>query len=176
MNPIPSQPTCVITGTTGYLGGRIKDAVQQRRWRAIDLNRRAENSSAAVFRLGEDISPASLAGATALVHCAYDFKKSSWMDIRATNVVGSEKLFRAARQAKVERLIYISSISAYEDCRSLYGKAKLESERIAFSFGATVIRPGLIWGEPGGAMFGKLQDEVQHGRLLPLIGGGRRPC
>src|SRR5947209_14457548 len=40
-------------------------------------------------------------------------------NIRATNVVGSEKLFRAARQANVARLIYISSISAFEGCRSL---------------------------------------------------------
>jgi len=71
-------------------------------------------------------------------------------------------------------LIYVSSISAYEGSRSLYGRAKLEAERVAFSLGAAVVRPGLIWGDPPGAMFGKLLDQVQRAKFLPLINGGRQ--
>jgi nucleoside-diphosphate-sugar epimerase len=122
--------------------------------------------------LGRDIAPADLTGAQALVHCAYDFKKLSWASIHSTNVAGSEKLLRAARQAGVPNLVYISSISAYEGCRSLYGKAKLETETIAHSLGATVIRPGLIYGDPPAGMFARLVDQVQNARVLPLVGGG----
>jgi NADH dehydrogenase len=106
------------------------------------------------------------------VHCAYDFKPLKWSDIYKVNVEGTEKLLRAARKAGVQNLVYISSISAFEDCQSLYGKAKLAAESIAHSLGAIVIRPGLVWGQPPGAMFGRLVEQVEHARVLPLFGGG----
>src|SRR4029453_12836698 len=101
-----------------------------------------------------------------------DFSQRQAADIRRVNVDGSAALLRAARDARVERLIYISSISAFEACRSVYGLTKLESEAIARSVNATVIRPGLIWGTPAGAMFKSLVDQVVGARLLPLVGGG----
>src|SRR5262249_44894364 len=150
------KPTCLVSGAGGYLGSRAKAALQQRGWQVIDLTRKPQPGSPAIaFRLGEEVSSEDLKGARALIHCAYGFKLVSWERIHAVNVSGSEKLLRAAREAKVE-LVYISSISAFEGCRSLYGKAKLETEKIAHSLGAIVVRPGLIWGEPPGAMFGSL--------------------
>jgi nucleoside-diphosphate-sugar epimerase len=161
---------CFVTGTGGYLGSRVKDALQQRGWEVGDLSRRG----AKPFQLGEEISPAALSGAAALVHCAYDFSLVSWPGIHRVNVAGSERLFRAASEAKIQSLIYISSISAFEGCRSLYGRAKLETEKIALGHGATVIRPGLIWGNPPGAMFAQLKKQVSGARILPLFGGGRQ--
>jgi nucleoside-diphosphate-sugar epimerase len=164
---------CLITGTTGYLGGRVKVVLEERGWKVVGLNRGADGQEPAkTFRLGDTPPAASLAGGTALVHCAYDFKQRSWPSIHDVNVAGTEKLFQSARNAGIERLVYVSSISAYEGCRSLYGKAKLETERIAFSAGAAVIRPGLIWGDPPGAMFGKLVEQVRGAKVLPLIDGG----
>jgi len=167
------QPTCLITGTGGYLGSRVKAAMATRGWRTIDLTRNPQPGSSAVrFQLGEGLAATDLRGSKALIHCAYDFKQISWPDIQAVNVAGSEKLLRAAREANVEHLIYISSISAFDGCRSLYGKAKLEAEKIAHALGAVVIRPGLIWGEPPGAMFGRLVRQVEQAKVLPLFGGG----
>jgi len=168
-----AKPTCVITGAGGYLGGRLKLALPERGWRVREATRDPRPGSSAVrFHLGQSVAPADLAGAKALVHCAYDFKALKWEHIRAINVSGSEKLFQAAREAQVRHLIYISSISAYEGCRSLYGKAKLETEAIAARAGAVLLRPGLIWGDPPGAMFGRLVQQVTRARLLPLVGGG----
>jgi nucleoside-diphosphate-sugar epimerase len=164
---------CLVTGAGGYLGGCVKSALRKRGWQVTELTRRPKPGAAAIeFHLGADVPAASLSGAPALVHCAYDFGQIRWDDIGRVNVVGTEKLLRAAREAKVERLVYISSISAFNGCRSLYGKAKLECERVALQFGATVIRPGLIYGEPPGAMFGRLVKQVKKGRVLPLFGGG----
>jgi nucleoside-diphosphate-sugar epimerase len=139
----------------------------------VELTRHPQAGGAAIqFRLGDEVVPSGLTGAKALVHCAYDFTELSWANIRAKNVTGTEKLLRAARQAGVERLVYISSISAFEGCRSLYGKAKLETEAIAQSLGAVVIRPGLIYGEPPAGMFGRLVRQVEGASVLPLFGGG----
>ena len=162
-----------VTGATGYLGSRVKAALERSGWRVVSLSRNPPAGSGGVrFRLGDEVVGASLAGATALVHCAYDFKEVSWARIRAVNVQGSEKLFRSARQANIKNLVYVSTISAFEGCRSLYGKAKLESEAVAHACGAVVLRPGLIFGEPSAGMFDRLVRQVQHSRVLPLFNGG----
>src|SRR5689334_10773987 len=92
-----TQPICLVTGTGGNLGGRVKAALEQRGWRVIGLTRHpGPRGDEKPFQLGADIAPATLAGADALVHCAYDFSVRSWADIHRVNVEGSEKLFRAA--------------------------------------------------------------------------------
>src|SRR5207253_1039840 len=50
----------------------------------------------------------------------------------------------------IPKIIFISTISAFEGCRSLYGRAKLEIEKIALDCGALVIRPGLVYGSGPG--------------------------
>ena len=172
--PTPEERfRCLVTGSTGYLGGQVKAALTQRGWTVGELTRQAMPVGCAIeFQLGADVAPSTLGTARALVHCAYDFSQLSWREIHRVNVRGSEKLLTAAVEAGIDRVVYISSISAFERCRSLYGKAKLEIETIALSLGATVIRPGLVWGFPGGAVFGRLRQLVEGARVLPVFRGG----
>jgi nucleoside-diphosphate-sugar epimerase len=164
---------CAITGSNGYVGGCIKNHFAALGWEIRELTRQPKSGSNAVkFQLGEAVSPESLAGVDALVHCAYDFKPLTMGEIRAVNVAGTEKLFQAARVAGVGKIICISTISAFDGCRSLYGRAKLEIEKIALAHGALVIRPGLVYGEGPGGMFGKLTAQVRKSSVIPLIGGG----
>lgn len=164
--------TCVITGTTGYVGGRIRAHLESADWRVAGWSRQA-GVDGVRFQLGSEADPRAFAGATALVHCAYDFAPRRWDEIAAINVRGSETLFRAARDARVKRMVFISSASAFAGCRSQYGRAKLEIEQIAQSVGATVIRPGLVYGDHPGGVFGKLVQQVKRSRWIPLVGGGR---
>jgi nucleoside-diphosphate-sugar epimerase len=164
---------CAITGSNGYVGGCMKNYFGERGWDVLELTRQPKPDSYAVkFQLGAEISPSSLASVSALVHCAYDFKALRWDEIRAVNIEGSRKLFQAARASGVEKTIFISSISAFDGCRSLYGKAKLEIEKIALDNGALVIRPGLVYGNDSGGMFGKLTAQIQNSSVMPMIGDG----
>ena len=164
---------CAITGSNGYVGGCIRNHFTALGWEIRELTRRPKPGSNAVkFQLGENVSPESLAVVDALVHCAYDFKPLTMGEIRTVNVSGTEKLFQAARAAGVGKIVYISTISAFDGCQSLYGKAKLEMEKIALAHGALVIRPGLVYGEGPGGMFGKLTAQVRKSSVVPLIGGG----
>ena len=164
---------CAITGSNGYVGSCLKNHFAAHGWEILELVRQPKPGANAVkFQLGNDISPASLAGVTALVHCAYDFKPLRWEEIRTVNVAGTEKLFQAAQTAGVKKIICISSISAYDGCRSLYGKAKLEIEKIASTHDAQVIRPGLVYGQGPGGMFGKLTQQVKKSSIIPLISDG----
>lgn len=163
---------CAITGSNGYVGGRIKAGFAARGWEIFELTRSPRaNSRAMQFRLGDELSPQVLSGVGALVHCAYDFSPLRWEDISAANVEGSRKILEAARAAGVKRIIFISSISSFEGCRSLYGRAKLEGEKIALANGALVIRPGLVYGKNPGGMFGRIVQNIRKSAIVPLIGG-----
>jgi nucleoside-diphosphate-sugar epimerase len=167
------KKVCAITGSNGYVGGCVKNYFAARGWEILELTRQPKPGTREVaFQLGTDVSPASLAGVGALVHCAYDFKPLRWDEIYRVNVDGTRKLFQAARTAGVKKIIAISSISAYDGCRSLYGKAKLEIERRALENDALVIRPGLVYGSGPGGMFGKLTAQIRQSPVIPLIGDG----
>ena len=108
------------------------------------------------------------------MHCAYDFGPRRWEDIAAVNVTGSQKLLEAARKAGVESVVFISTLSAFAGCRSLYGKAKLEIESVAQAMGAYVIRPGLVYSDNPGGMFGRLVRQVRGSRFIPIMWGGEQ--
>ena len=164
---------CAITGTGGYVGGCLKNYFAARGWEILELTRRPGPGARAVaFQLGAEIPASALAGVDALVHCAYDFQPLRPEEIRAVNVDGTRMLFQAARAAGVARIVCLSSISAYDGCRSLYGRVKLEIERIALDCGALLVRPGLVYGSAPAGMFGKLVAQVRRSSVLPLIGDG----
>jgi NADH dehydrogenase len=170
-----SSNACVITGANGFVGAGLSACLQALGWRVTPWTRRPESSGGGrTFRLGEDVDPALLRGVRALVHCAYDFKPRTWDEITSVNVIGSEKLLRAARAAGVESVVLISTLSAFEGCRSLYGRAKVQIERIAQSQGAFVIRPGLVYGGGAGGVFGRLVRQVGKSRFVPSLHGGRQ--
>jgi len=167
--------SCILTGARGFVGSRLKGHLERAGWRVIPWARQPEPGSGAVaFQLGQEIDPRLLEGAQALVHCAYDFAPRRWKDIAEINVSGSQKLLAAARDAAVKSVMFISSISAFPGCRSLYGRAKTKIEGIARSNGAFVIRPGLVYGDSPGGMFGRLVQQVRGARFVPVIWGGRQ--
>jgi nucleoside-diphosphate-sugar epimerase len=90
------------------------------------------------------------------------------------NVTGSQKLLAAARKTGVRSVVFISLLSAFAGCRSLYGKAKVEIEGVAQSIGAFVIRPGLVYSDNPGGMFGRLVVQVRGTRFVPTLWGGRQ--
>src|ERR1700722_19477185 len=164
---------CAITGTNGYVGSCVKKFFAARGWEIFELTRRPKPGSRSFqFQLGDDISPELLSGVSAFIHCAYDFSSLNWEDIVSINVEGSRKILEAARVAGIPKVVFISSISAFDGCRSMYGKAKLEIEKIALANGALVLRPGLVYSGEAGGMFGKLAEKMGKSTVVPLVGGG----
>ncbi len=176
-----SGQRCAVTGATGYLGSLISEYFATRGWTVFEFTRRPSPNSAASrvhvpFQLDSPIDSGVFldTGIRVLIHCAYDFRPIKWEDIRRINVEGSARLLRAAKKCGVDRIIFISSISAFYGCSSLYGKAKLEVEKVSADLGAFIIRPGLVYGAGlSGGMFGSLQRSVAKSAIVPLVGSGR---
>src|SRR5579862_5426080 len=100
---------CAITGGNGYVGGCVKDYFAARGWEIFELVRRPKPGARAFqFQLGDDLSPELLSGVSALVHCAYDFTPLTWDEIVAVNVEGSKKVIKAAKEANVPKIIFVS--------------------------------------------------------------------
>lgn len=163
----------LLTGASGYLGGLIARKFTASGWDVVGMTRRPKAGEVA-FTLGDEVAPASFADADALVHCAYDFAPIAFADIKAINVEGSARLFRAAREAGIQHIVLISTISAFNGCKSNYGRAKLLIEAEARAAGAAIIRPGLIYGASPGAMFGRLVLQVRAASIVPMPGDGRQ--
>jgi len=159
-----------ITGVAGYVGSGVARCFRAHGWEVLELGRR----SAHRYELGGEVM-VDWSGIDALVHCAWDFGLKRWEEIERVNVWGSVRLMEAAREAGVERGVFISSLSSFDGCRSLYGKGKLEVERVALEMGYAVVRPGLVYGERPGGMMGALEKAVKASPVVPLIGDGSYP-
>jgi nucleoside-diphosphate-sugar epimerase len=171
---------CAITGAAGYLGSVIARTFLKRGWGVRALSRRrlsVDNPlyEAHSFDLGEALNPLALKGVSVLIHAAYDFQVFSQDKIHEKNIEGTLRLFEAARKASVSRILFISSISAFEGCASLYGSAKLSVEKRAADQLAGIVRPGLVYGPTRGGTFGRMAALAEKFPVLPLIGSGDQP-
>ena len=159
---------CAVTGASGYVGSRLAEALG-REFTVVPLGRSVD-AGGIRWEFGVGVAEELKGrGVGALVHSAWDFR-----DTKA-DVEGSKRLIEDARAAGVGRVVFVSTISAFEGARSEYGKSKLAVERMVLEAGGTVIRPGLVWGSRPGGMFGSLRQQVSKGGVVPVIGDGRFP-
>lgn len=163
-----------ITGARGFVGSELTRLLRDRGHRVIPLSRErpAGEEHFLPFALGEIPSLDDLRGIDVLVHAAYDFRCRDATEHRATNIEGSIALLDRAAAAGVHHIAYISSLSAFEGCRSAYGRGKLEVEREALRLGGLVLRLGLVYADGDGGLAGSLRKLVRALRVIPLPGTG----
>jgi len=165
----------LVTGGTGYVGGIICTALTAAGFDVTSLGRSPRGKEGFFYRLEDEAVSLPLGRWDVVVHAAYDFSARGDEAISARNVVPSLRLLEAASGAGVERFVFISSISAYEGCRSDYGRAKLEIEDAVLQRGGLVIRPGLVWGDQPGGVMGNLVRMVRTIPVVPWLCGHPSP-
>jgi nucleoside-diphosphate-sugar epimerase len=173
---------CALTGAHGYVGSALRRGLTAAGWTVVSLSRRENLAEDEIF-WSLDEAPGSGPNAlshelrrrevSAVVHAAWDLRLVRPRDLGRVNVQGSLRLLEAARAADVPRFVFISTISAFDEAESYYGKTKLAVEREVARQGGVVIRPGLVYGERPGGMFGALKAQAARGAIIPLLGNGR---
>ena len=132
-----------------------------------------------------------VAGADFLVHAAAALPISGARDeIRSVNVEGTATLLAAALEARVRRVVLISTTAVYgvpdthpigEDAPLVgvghYGRSKIEAEDVARAFErrglpTTIIRPKTFIGPERLGVFEILFDWVREGRRIYVLGDG----
>ena len=139
-----------ITGSHGFVGSHLTTQL-----RALDHE---------VIQLDRTASPPE---ADALIHAGWDLAHPE------ANVASSIRLFHAAQAAGVTRIVLISSLSAFEGCRSRYGSAKLAVENAVEALGGCSVRLGFVCDDSNRGLSGSLK-KLASLPVIPLPGGGKQ--
>jgi NADH dehydrogenase len=173
----------LITGATGFIGRRLLGRVVAQGHQAVALVRphhpegELVGPQVTVVR-GFVTDPGALAQAVercaAVVHLAAATGIADESMARAVNVEGTERLLYAARQAKVGRFVFISTISALRERMGPYGRTKRRGEELVSASGLpfVILRPSLVYGEGAVGLFATLARYLKSLPVVPVIGSG----
>ncbi len=162
-----------VTGAQGYVGSAVAQALADAGHHVVALTRKPDGvHEPRPYELTSPVPAGLLGGIDVVIHCAYDWTPRTWDDVVRVNIEGTRRLLDAA-VAERARFILISSVSAFEGTRQMYGNAKLASERLTLEAGGNVVRLGTVYGGTNGGVFGLL---LRFAKLpvIPVFAAGSR--
>ncbi len=198
----PHGGVCLITGATGFIGGRLAQRLVAEGYSVRCLVRASSDTSRldqldVQIVAGELTSAPSLSGAVEGCHYVFHCGAlvSDWattQEILATNVDGTRNLLEACVGASIERFVHFSTTDVYghpdgaaiEESYTAtrfsnwYAQSKLEAEaevrRVGQADGldAVILRPATVYGPGSTDVIGEIARAIQGGHML-LIDGGR---
>ena len=174
---MPNLKTCLITGASGYVGSHIANCLERHGWSIIEAQRKPSLNPSRQWIYWDMTQKNSLSlvgSVDVLIHCAWDFSTTTPDLDKNANVISSIKLFKDAKNIDIKKNIFLSTLSSFDGCRSIYGQAKYFVEKQVELNGGSIIRPGLVYGSNPGGMYGALKKLVLALPVIPLIDGGRQ--
>ena len=187
--------TCFITGGTGRLGkALLEKLIGRQEVRVLDPDNALLPEK--VIPIKGDLSDVKalsrgIAGCDVVFHLAALVDYSApWSELEKVNVQGTRNVVEMCAKHRVRRLIFISSTSVYgkelkespaneetpTNPTDLYGKSKLEAERIVgehfTDVSSTILRPGVMYGPTYLDYYSKVLRAIQQGKMQ-ILGDGK---
>ena len=191
----------LLTGSSSLLGAQTVRSLVQRGDTVAVMQRRASAVAEELEltqHLGDVVDPqvaaAAVEGADTVIHLAARVgvvgTRRQFFD---TNVVGTRVMLAAAKDAGVQRFVFVSSPSVAHTGRALagcgaqpadprhakgeYSKSKALAEKEVLAADGTgittiAVRPHLVWGPGDTQLVGRIVERARQGRLA-LVAGGR---
>lgn len=192
----------LVTGATGFIGGRLVESLQEEgvavRVLVRNLSRLARLARFDIEVARGDVTDAAAVERAArqcdvLVNCAYGSDGSAKYQGQV-NVDGARNIIRAAVESGAERVVHVSTVSVYglvpegtidESVRrrplsDVYSKTKAAGEELALAMAArgapvTVVEPTVVYGPFAPAWTVNVLDQLSTHRVM-LIDGGQGIC
>ena len=170
----PRHPLVLLTGATGYIGGRLLKVLEKAGWPVRCLARRPEFLQPRVLPgtavvKGDCLDQASLLPAMAGVHTAYYLVHSmgSSGKFEEEDRQAARNFAASARQAGVRRIIYLGGLGAEEHALSAHLRSRQEVADILRSSGVPTVefRASIVIGS-GSLSFEMIRALVQR---LPVM-------
>ena len=166
----------LVTGATGYVGGRLVE-----RLRRDDRNVRALVRDPARLVRGEGVEAATgdvisgrgvreaLEGCRMAYYLVHSMEAADDTDFAARDRTAARTFAEAARAAGVERVVYLGGLAPTDRPASPHIASRVEVEEILLEFGpsATALRASILIGAQSSS-FRMLVRLVERLRLLPL--------
>ncbi|MGE5281897.1 MAG: NAD-dependent epimerase/dehydratase family protein [Chloroflexota bacterium] len=192
-----------VTGGTGFIGGEVVRQLRARGDEVVCLARSPEKA-ARVVELGCEVIGGDLGddeairrgmeGCDAVVHAAAIYEVGIPVKQRPAmydaNVRGTERVLRAALEARIPKVVYVSTVGAFgnthrkvvdetyehpgKEFTSYYEETKLEAHRIAKRMIAeeglpcVIVQPGGVYGPGDTSQIADLLEQFFAGRM-PLL-------
>lgn len=172
--PVGSRPrlTIGITGASGFVGSCLMADYACRGHRIIAFSRRVVATSNEVefrpYDLDRGLAAEQLRDVDILIHAAFERAAGDGEASSRRNIRGTSLLFESAREAGTI-FVFLSTLLARADAKSVYGKHKYALESLLAPQGAIIIRPGLVVGD--GGLIRSLYVALRRG-FVPLVDGG----
>lgn len=192
-----------MTGATGFIGGRVATALRQRGDGVAALVRSPEKAGA-LRELGCELIEGALSslaaiesgteGVDAVIHAGAIYKvgipASERDDMFDANVRGTARVLDAAIEARVPRIVYVSSVVVFGDTggqvvdegfrrpnrrfATYYEETKvlaheIADERIARGAPIVMVQPGSVYGPGDHSELGEMVDQSATGKLKAKI-------
>lgn len=145
--------TIAVTGGTGFVGQALIEQARAQGVVVQALARKPQTRRNGVDwvkgDLGDRRALAKLVdGVEAVIHVAGLTTAHGPAEFEEANVAGTLAVIEAAHAAGVQRLIFVSSLSAREPGLSAYGASKARAERVVKASGLdwTIVRPPTVYG------------------------------
>jgi nucleoside-diphosphate-sugar epimerase len=164
----------LITGASGFLGGRLLKQLAGAADRVVCLGRRKPPADASnVEFIGGDLLDRescrrALKGCNVVLHLAAATGKHRPEEYFRVNRGGSEMILQQAKEAGIEWFCYVSTIATkfHNRFRYYYAESKQQAEELVRASGLkwTIVRPTMIFG-PGSPV----QEGLRRMALLPIV-------
>jgi dihydroflavonol-4-reductase len=192
-----------VTGGTGFIGGQVVRRLRERGDEVRALVRSPDKGQA-LADLGcelvsgtlsnKDAIGAGMQGCEAAIHGAAVYEvgipESEHRAMYEANVIGTENVLRATLEAKLPKVVYISTVGAFGNTKgqvvdesyehpgtsftSYYEETKLEAHRLAKrliaeeGLSCVIVQPGGVYGPQDHSAIGQQMNQFLAGRM-PLI-------
>jgi nucleoside-diphosphate-sugar epimerase len=191
---------CLITGATGFIGGRLAHRLAQEGYRVRCLVR-ASSDTSKLAELDLELVSGDLKDAGSITRAAGGCRQvlhcgalvSDWAtieEIRQVNVVGTRNVLQAAIAASAERFVHISTtdVYGYPGGRAVdeshvpvgfsnwYSETKRAAEaevrRVESALETVILRPATVYGPGSEDVVGEMARAIRARHML-LVDGGR---
>lgn len=187
----------LVTGASGLLGRGVAGLLVRQGHAVTTFQRRPAGVDGAADLPGsvtdDDAVRRAVAGADSVIHLAAKVSFTGRAaDFDEVNVEGTRRLLRAAREAGVQDLVFVSSPSVANHGAAIaglgaepadparahghYSRTKAEAELLALAadsleFRVAAVRPHIVWGPGDTQLVERVLERAGRGRL-PLLDAG----